>query len=143
MSSDTPGRGHAARNLALLREAEDHGIDVDAENRREKVADTLEEHADELDDLTADLPDARAVALAEAGRMLRVVAACHRDDDDDTVRDRLVEAPSNDDDTIAFLELGLFGCEDCGLHFASRAALGGHRKTCEGAATDRRSGGQR
>jgi len=142
MSSDTPGRGHAARNLALLREADDAGIDVDAENRREAVADLLEELADELDDLTAALPDARAIALAEAGRMLRVVAACHRDDDD-TVRDRLVEAPSNDDDTIAFLELGLFGCEDCGLHFASRAALGGHRKTCEGAAPGRRSGGQR
>jgi hypothetical protein len=142
MSSDTPGRGHAARNLALLREADGAGIDVNAENRRETVADLLEEHADELDDLTADLPDARAVALAEAARMLRVVAACHRDGDD-TVRDRLVKAPSNDDDTIAFLELGLFGCEDCGLHFASRAALGGHRKTCEGAETDRRSGGQR
>lgn len=91
MSGDTPGRGHAARNLALLREAEDHGIDVNDENRREKVADTLEEHADELADLTEALPDGRADALGDAVAMVRGVAAAHRDDDED-VRARLFGA---------------------------------------------------
>jgi len=91
MSSDTPGRGHAARNLALLRQADEAGIDVDPAARREQVADTLEAHADELAELAADLPDGRADALGDAVAMVRGVAGAHREDDDD-VRARLFGA---------------------------------------------------
>jgi len=38
------------------------------------------------------------------------------------------------DGTNPLIKKGLYRCNDCGLHFASRAALGGHRRNCDGTA---------
>ena len=91
MSDSSPGRGPTAFELELLRTAEAAGHDIADGEKRETVADLLEEHADDLNDVAAALPDGRADALGDDAAMVRGVAEAHREDDDD-VRARLFGA---------------------------------------------------
>jgi len=91
MSDSSPGHGPAAFELELLRQAEAAGHGVADDAKRETIADLLDEHADELDDVAAALPDGRADALGDAAEMVRGVASAHRENDDE-LRPRLFGA---------------------------------------------------